>query len=134
MRGLDIFFIFYIVPIELMGCNMNEKEVISRSCAMLSIRSRPIRTSFLVLMIILIIGAMSFMVVKSPKTKGEQSAQSLPHYLQNAKRNLAYFQDERTGICFAFTSVNDFTSVVSGLATVDCEKVKDHLVSPDLFK
>lgn len=100
----------------------------------LSIRPRPIQTSFLILMVILIIGAMCFMIIVSGKTKDGQLTQSPPHYLQNAKRNLAYFQDERTGICFAFTSASDSTSVVSGLATIDCEKVKKYLVSPDLFK
>ena len=100
----------------------------------LSIRSRPIPTSFLILMVILIIGAMSLMIITFVNTKDGQSAKFLPHYLQNAKHNLAYFQDERTGICFAFTSASDSMSVIGGLATVDCEKVKDHLVSPDLSK
>ena len=100
----------------------------------LSIRPRPIWRYLLIPMVILIIEVMSLIIITSVKAKDGQSAKFLPHYLQNAKRNLAYFQDERTGICFAFTSASDSMSVIGGLATVDCEKVKDHLVSPDLFK
>lgn len=61
-------------------------------------------------------------------TKDKQSVQSPPHYLKDAKRNLVYFQDEKTGICFAFTSASDSTSVIGGLATVDCQKVPSDLL------